>query len=153
MVDKLSIKEEMRVIDCKDRRWYDSLTDEERSKVGIWLLMRYTSHTTDKKYAEHYLEFTNEIVNVNFNKLKKHPQLQHQLLQVIGTGTNVYHPWLAPGKGQKKNKLQEWAIAHYPHLNDDEIELFLSLKTKDELIELFEEHGLTDKEIKELTKK
>ena len=80
-MSKLNIKEEMRAIDAKDRRWYDSLTEEEKSKLGIWLLMRYTSNAGEKMFQEHYLEWTNEVVNVHFNKLRKHPQLQWQLLQ------------------------------------------------------------------------
>lgn len=152
MVDKLSIKEEMRAIDTKDRLWYDSLSDEEKSKVGIWLLMRYTSNATDKQLSEHYLEMTNEAVNVHFNTLRKHPQLQHKLLQVVGVGVNTYHPWLAPGKAQKKNKLQSWIAQNYPELNDDEVELYSTVNTKEDFKNLFEQHGMTDKEIKELLK-
>ena len=29
-MSKLNIKEEMQAIDSKDRRWYDSLTEEEK---------------------------------------------------------------------------------------------------------------------------
>ena len=32
-MSKLDIKSEMRAIDTKDRKWYDSLTDEEKSKL------------------------------------------------------------------------------------------------------------------------
>ena len=70
-MSKLNIKEEMRSIDTKDRGWYDSLTEEEKKKLGIWLLMRYTSSAGSKMFAEHYLEWTNEVVNVHFNKLRQ----------------------------------------------------------------------------------
>ena len=152
-MSKLNIKEEMRAIDAKDRAWWESLTEEEKKKIGIWLLMRYTSNAGDKQFTEHYLDWTNEVVNVHFNKLRKHPQLQFQLMQLVGLGKSTFHPWIPPGKGMKKNKIQNWVIENYNHLNDDEVEIFISTKTKEEFIELFEEYGMTKKQIKELTKK
>ena len=143
----------MRSIDTKDRGWYDSLTEEEKKKVGIWLLMRYTSSCGDKMFSEHYLEWTNEVVNVHFNKLRKHPQLQYQLMQLEGLGKSTFHPWIAPGKAMKQSKIQKWVIENYSHLNDDEVEIFISTKTKEDFVELFEEHGMDKKQIKELLKK
>ena len=142
----------MRSIDTKDRAWYDSLTDEEKNKLGLWLLMRYTSSCGDKMFAEHYLEWTNEVVNVHFNKLRQHPELQFKLLQLVGLGKPTFHPWIAPGKRGKKNKIQEWVVKNYSQLNDDEVDIFISNKTKEDFIELFEEYGMTKKEIKELLK-
>ena len=152
MSNKLNIKEEMRAIDAKDRTWYDSLTDEEKKKLGLWLLMRYTSNASDKGLTEHYLEWTNEVVNVHFNKLRKHPQLQFQLLQLVGIGSPTFHPWIAPGKAAKKSKLAAWISEQYPQYNDDEVEIFLAGQTKESLTDLFEEYGLDKKEIKELLK-
>lgn len=151
-MSKLNIKEEMRAIDSKDRRWYNSLTEEEKSKLGIWLLMRYTSNAGEKMFQEHYLEWTNEVVNVHFNKLRKHPQLQWQLLQLVGLGKPTYHPWIAPGKAGKKNKLQKWVQENYSHLNDDEVDIFISVRSKEDFIELFEEYGLDKKQIKDILK-
>jgi len=142
----------MAAIDTKDRAWYDSLTDEEKNKLGLWLLMRYTSSCGDKMFTEHYLEWTNEVVNVHFNKIRKHPQLQFQLMQLVGLGKTTFHPWIAPGKAMKKNKIQKWVTENYSHLNDDEIEIFISTKTKDDWKDLFEEYGLDKKQIKELLK-
>lgn len=152
MSTKLTIKEEMRAIDEKDRQWYDSLTDEEKSKLSIWLLMRYTSNANDRAFVEHFLEWTNEVVNVHFNKLRKHPQLQFQLLQVVGLGRATFHPWIAPGKAAKKNKIALWVAEHYPQFNDDEIDIFLSQHTTESLTELMEEYGLDKKSIKEILK-
>lgn len=149
---KLTIKEEMRAIDTKDRAWYESLTEEEKKKLSPWLLMRYTSNCSDKMFTEHFLEWTNEVVNVHFNKLRKHTQLQFQLLQLVGLGKSVFHPWIQPGKAQKKNKLQAWIIENYKHLNDDEIDILIKETSKDEWKTIFIEYGMDDKQIKELLK-
>ena len=73
---KLTIKNEMSAIDTKNRTWYGTLTDDEKKKVGIWVLMRYLSSVKNnvKDIEEHYMEFTNEIVNVHFNTLRHHPE-------------------------------------------------------------------------------
>lgn len=152
MMSKLDIKSEMRAIDTKDRKWYDSLTDEEKGKLSLWPLMRYTSSAGDKNFIEHYLEWTNEVVNVHFNKLRQHPELQFKLLQLVGLVKPTFHPWIAPGKRGKKNKIQDWVVKNYSQLNDDEVDIFISNKTKEDFIELFEEYGMTKKEIKELLK-
>jgi hypothetical protein len=154
MVDKLSIKEEMRAIDCRDTGWWDSLTEEEQQKVSPWVLMRYTSacDTNHDSIRDHYLTMTNELVNVQFNTLRHHPQLQHRLLQVVGIGKSQYHPWLAPGKREKKNRVADWLLTMYPGLNDDELDILLSQNTIDDLKDLARSAGMTDKDIQALFK-
>jgi len=151
---KLSIKSEMTAIDTKDRSWYNSLSEDEKKKLGIWILMRYTSSVKHdiKDFEEHYLEWTNELVNVHFNTLRHHPELQFKLLQALGLGKSMYHPWIAPGKKGTETKLFKFFKEHYVEYNDDEIILLLSQFPKDELKEKLEEFGLDNKSIKELMK-
>ena len=153
MSNKLTIKEEMRAIDQRDVGWWDSLTEEEQKKVGIWILMRYTSacDSNHDQIRDHYLTMTNDLVNVQFNTLRHHPQLQHRLLQIVGIGKSQYHPWIAPGKRQKKNKVAEWLLTLYPGINDDELDILLE-SPKAELKSLAQSAGMTDKDIKALFK-
>ncbi|MDA9302719.1 hypothetical protein N8072_00925 [bacterium] len=137
----LSIKTEMSAIDTKNRAWYNSLTDEEKKKVSPWMLMRYASSVKHDitEFEEHYLEWTNELVNVHFNTLRHHPELQMQLLQVVGIGKNQFHPWLAPGKRGKSDKMVELVAGKYPHLNDDEINIYLNTLTTKQTKDLQED--------------
>jgi hypothetical protein len=153
MSNKLTIKEEMRAIDQRDMGWWDTLTEEEQKKISPWVLMRYTSacDTNHDEIRDHYLTMTNALVNVHFNVLRHHPQLQHRLLQIVGIGKTQYHPWIAPGKRQKKNKVAEWLLELYPGLNEDELDILLQ-SDKKELKALAEETGMTDKQIKDLFK-
>jgi hypothetical protein len=73
------------------------------------------------------------------------------LLQIVGIGTTQYHPWIAPGKRQKKNKVADWLLTLYPSLNDDELDILLS-SSKAELKSLAEQTGMSDKDIKALFK-
>lgn len=153
-MSKLTIKEEMRAVDVKDRGWYDSLTDEERKKLGIWVLMRYASSCKHDlaDFEEHYLEWTNELVNVHHNTLRHHPQLQFQLLQAVGLGKAMFHPWIAPGKKGTESKLFKVFRELYPQYNDDELELFIVQHTEHEVSEMLEELGYDKKEIKKILK-
>lgn len=150
----LTIKEEMSAIDTKNRSWYQNLSDDDRKKLGMWVLMRYASATQHdiKDFEEHYLEWTNELVNVHFNTIRHHPELQFQLLQAVGLGKSMYHPWIAPGKRGTESKLFKFLREHYSHLNDDELLLFIEQHSDSEIVSLLEEFGLDKKKIKEITK-
>jgi hypothetical protein len=154
MSNKLSIKEEMRAMDQKDRSWYDSLTEEEKKKLSPWVLMRYASSVkhdiTD--FEQHYLEWTNELVNVHFNTLRKHTQLQWQLLQVVGLGKSQFHNWIAPGKRGTENKLFKIFRENNPQYNDDELEIFILNHDVKEIENLLLDYGLDKKEIKKVLK-
>lgn len=157
MSSKLNIKEEMRAIDCRDKGWYDSLTEEEQGKLSMWQLMRWVSSTNSKvsDINYHYLTMTNELINVHFNTLRKHPQLQHQMMQLIGLGTTQYHSWIKPAKkfkGVVNNKLLNFLSDIYPGYNQTELELIARENTKEEISDIAETMGLTKKEIKELFK-
>jgi len=153
---QLSIKNEMRAIDTKNRTWYDSLDDDDKTKYNkaLWTQQRYVSSIkhdiTD--FEEHYLEWTNELVNVHYNTLRHHPQLQFQLMQVVGLGKSMFHQWIAPPKGVQQNKLTKIFSENFPHMNDDELAIFISGHTKEELEDTLADFGLDKKEIKKILK-
>lgn len=153
---QLSIKNEMKAIDTKDRKWYDSLDDEDTAKYNkaIWTQQRYVSSIkhdiTD--FEEHYLEWTNELVNVHHNALRGHPQLQFQLMQVVGLGKSMFHQWINPPKGMTKNKLATIIGELYPLYNDDEIDLFIANNSQEELSDILEDLGYDKKDIKKILK-
>ena len=155
-MSKLNIKSEMRAIDTKDRKWYDSLTEEEKIKYNknMWTQQRFVS--SSKSNTADFLDWTNDLVNVHFNELRHHPQLQFQLLQlaagVAGNGRPQFHEWLAPGKKGTETKLFKFIKENQSHFNDDEIELFISLHDKDQMRSYLSEYGLEKKEITALLK-
>lgn len=153
MSNKLDIKNEMKAIDCRDYEYYNSLSDEERAEYDkqIWIQMRWCSSVRGPLSA-HYLILTNLYANVNFTEIRKHPQLQHRLLQCVGLGTSQYHEWIKPGKKATQNRLAAWVSSLYPHMKDDEIELFLEINTKEDLRDLAESLNLSKKEIKDIFK-
>jgi len=154
-----TIKEEMAAIDRRKFGWYASLTDEERKSLSMWVLMRYCSSTSSKveEINHHYLTMTNELVNVHFNDLRHHPELQMRLMQCVGIGTNQFHAWIKPGKRRRDSnkanqKLYDVFVTRYPHLNDDEIDMLLDSMDRDAVKQNLQDSGLSDKQIKEMLK-
>lgn len=150
---KLNIKEEMRVIDTRDRGWWDTLTEEEVEKFSkaMWTQMRWASSVKGSNAAQ-YLMLVNEFTNLHFNTLRHHPRLQHQLLQLAGVGKTQYHEWISPGKRGTKNKLEAWIAEQYPQYSDDEIELLAQTNDKQTFVDMMEQQGMTKKEIKDIFK-
>lgn len=154
MTDKLPLPDVLKAIDTRNTNWFNKLSDEQKKSLSPWVLMRFISscNSNYEEITHHYLQMTNEIVNLDFNELKGHDDLQIRLMQIVGLGTKQYHPWIAPGKRQAKDKIVEWLSTIYTECNEDEIDILRS-QTDAELKELAAECGMSDKQIKELFKK
>lgn len=146
----LSLQQELPAMDFRNSNFYRDLSEEHKKEISIWVLMRFMSSSQGD--AEHHIMMVNDLVNNNFNALSKHPELQWKLLALCGTNKKQFHPWIAPPKGIKKNRVEEALIGIYPLLKDDDLELLLRLNTPEELEQFFKENGYDDKSIKELFK-
>lgn len=146
----LSLTAELPAMDYRNMNFYRDLSEEHKKEISIWVLMRFMS--SSQSDAEHHIMLVNDVVNVNFNSLSKHPELQWKLLALCGTNKKQYHPWIAPPKGVKKNRVEEALVSHFPLMKDDDLELLLQLNTREELEQFFKENGYDDKTIKELFK-
>ena len=152
-MSKLPLKQQLDAIDKKKRGWYSSLSDDEQKQISPWVLMRYISSSDSvNQLNEYFLEMVNSIVNVQFNTLRHHPELQIQLLQAIGLGRSMYHPWIAPGKRGEQSKLNTIISNLYPNLNDEEVGLLIKNSTPEELSDTLDQLGYDKKEIKKILK-
>jgi hypothetical protein len=145
---KLDIKEVLAAIDQNDFGYYSRLDEDQKKSLSFWTLMRFLSSCN--KYQEHHLMMTNMFVNEGFNDLSKHPELQWKLLCICGLGSKQYHPWIAPPRKKGKNKIQAFLSSIYKSANSDELELLEQMYTKDELIKLAMDTGLTKQEAKKI---
>lgn len=135
-MDKLSINNEMAVFDRKDRKFYDSLTVDERKKFSNFLMIRYGSSVQGgRDLQEFYLISTNERLNKHFFTINRHPKLQWLCATTVSPGMGTQrHSWIAPkkkepGAGSIKKQLAEL----FPHLKDDEIEVLAEINTKKDI--------------------
>ena len=155
MTDKIPLKDQLAAIDTKNKDWWNTLDEESRNKMSMWTMMRFCSSTSSrvKEINEHYLVMTNELVNVNFNDLRHHPELQFALMTTVGLGTKQYHQWIPPGKRKSlKNvnkNMYELILKLNPELNDEEIALVINSMDKEEKIEFLEDAGIEKKKVKD----
>jgi hypothetical protein len=148
--DPLSIQEEMKAFDRKDRNYYDKFTDEERKKFSTYLMLRWGATVSGSEDLQaYYLMATNERVNKNFFDLSKHPKLQWLCCTTVSPGMGKqHHQWIATKKKDGNNKAHKFLTELHPHLKPDEIELLVKINDKRDIENLAREHGYDDKTIK-----
>lgn len=155
MVDKLSIKNEMAMVDGKVRGFYDELTPEERKKFSPYIMLKYTANVSGNvDLAEYYLRRCNETYNKDFFNIGRHPKLQWLCATTVSPGMgNTYHYWLkTPKKDSTGSKERKFLQQLYPNAKEDELDMLVELNTKDDLKAVAEQLGWSDKEIKEAFK-
>jgi len=155
MVDKLSIKNEMAMVDGKVRDFYDDLTEEERKKFSPYIMLKYTANVSGNvDLAEYYLRRCNDTYNKDFFNIGRHPKLQWLCATTVSPGMgNNFHYWLkVPKKGASANKERKFLQQMYPNAKEDELDMLVEINTKDDLKAHARELGWSDKEIKDAFK-
>jgi len=137
-------------IDTRSKTFYDNLTEEEKKGFSPWLVQRYLSsaESANSGIIEHYLIMTNDIVNVNFSDIKD-PEMTWLLMSIVGIGKSIKHPYIAPGGGKrkKKNAFKSWLSEQYPHLDDQELDIWISNLDKKSAKDLLEQFQVKDKDV------
>lgn len=148
MSDKLNINNEMKMLDCKVRDFYDDLTDEERKKFSPYLMIRWSSSVQGSRdLQEFYLISTNERLNKHFFTINKHPKLQWLCATTISPDMGTHrHQWIPPkkkedAKGSSTKKKQ--LLNLYPNMKANDIEVLSKLVSQKELDEYINFHGQT----------
>lgn len=164
MTKKITIKEETAAIDVGAKDLWDTLSEDERKQISLYLLIRYASsvkfnRNDEKKFkiseadAQELAIFkTNEYYNKHYFQLTKHPKLLWYLLCMCGNeNKNIYyHEWIGYKKKNTDNKLSKLLEQQFPAMKLDEIELLISLNNKNDFKEYAKNLGLDDKEIKKI---
>jgi hypothetical protein len=137
-------------LDTRNRTLYENLSEEEQKGFSPWLVQRYLSsaESANNGIIEHYLIMTNEIVNVNFSEVKD-PEMTWKLMSMVGIGKSLKHPYIAPGGGKrkKKNAFKEWLSEQHPHLDDQELDIWISNLDKKSAKDMLEQYHIKDKDI------
>ena len=146
----LPLKRVLDALDRNDSDFYSSLNEEEQKAFSPWLIMRCASASVD--YPEHYLVMVNDLVNVNFDVISKHPDLFWRLISLSGVGKPTYHPFIRPPKKAGKTPLETAILELNRHFNEEELALFLKMNDNTDLGIILGDAGYDTKEIKKLLK-
>jgi hypothetical protein len=137
-------------LDTRNKALYENLSEEEMKGFSPWLVQRYLSSAESANNAiiEHYLIMTNEIVNVNFSEVKD-PEMTWKLMSMVGIGKSLKHPYIAPGGGKrkKKNAFRTWLREQYPHLDDQELDIWIDNLDKKSAKDMLEQYHVKDKDV------
>ena len=138
MSEKLTIANEMRQFDRKNRNFYNELTDEEKKKFSTYLMIRWGSAVEgSRELQEFYVIACNERLNKHFFSVSKHPKLQWLMATTVSPNMGTpRHSWIAPKKKEAGLSAKRRAlVAMYPHYKDDEIDVMAEITTQKEIDE------------------
>lgn len=146
MTDKLSIGNEMRQFDRKNRNFYDELTEEERKKFSPFLMIRWGSSVDGSRdLQEFYLISTNERLNKNFFNISttQHKKLQWLLATTVSPDMGTpRHTWIAHKKKQAgDSKKRKQLVAMFPEYKDDEIDVMMQVVTDKDIKNYLKQAG------------
>ena len=149
---KISLDAVLQALDSRDFGFYERLTDEERKGYSPFILMRYMSSLSPQSREQAYaVMMTNDICNIGFFNLGKHPELQHKLLCLAGLGRKQYRPYVGSKNAKSKTRVvDEFLMGLHPGINATELSILRSQHDADSLRELGQDAGLSKAEIKEL---
>lgn len=152
---KLDMKTVLSSIDRQQLDFYEKLTDEERKAYSPFVIMRYMSSMANRDPMQAYaILATNDLVNVGFGDLNKHPELQHKLLCCAGAGSKQYRPWIPVPKGKRggQNSVVKFLAEIYPQCNSTELDLMYLNITSDQLDQLAYSNDVKEKDTREMLK-
>lgn len=146
----LDIKDEMYWADKKRFSWLEEQTPELAKTFSPLIAMKWLS-VADGSLADYYILMTNEVVNLGFWELAKHPDLQWKLMCAAGAGSQQRHGWVPLGSKRKTvSKVDAVLLELHPQLNDEELALLRSKYDKDSFKQLLLDMSKSDAEIKPL---
>ena len=138
MSEKLTIANEMRQFDRKNRNFYNELTDEEKKKFSTYLMIRWGSAVEgSRELQEFYVIACNERLNKHFFSVSKHPKLQWLMATTVSPNMGTpRHSWIALKKKEAGLSAKRKALmVIYPHYKDDEIDVMAEITTQKEIDE------------------
>lgn len=123
----------------------NKLTDEQLKSVAPLIGLKVMSSVRGRN-AEIAILSAND-VNEGFFEMTDHPKLQLMMLSLCASrGLNYY-----PGNF-KKDPLAEFIRGFYPHWKNDEIRMLIDISSKEELIQLGNDHAVQGKNLKKWNK-
>lgn len=142
----LSIANEMRQLDRKNRAFYDELTEEQRKKFSPYLMIRWGSSVDGgADLQEYYILSTNKRLNHKFFAVNtaRHKKLQWLLATTVSPDVGTpRHIWIAPRKRSGgDSKILKQLAELFPDLDDPELAVLAQITTPDDIAQYIKQLG------------
>lgn len=146
MSDRLSIHNEMKEFDRKNREFYDQLTDDERKKFSPYLMIRWGSAVEGSRELQEFCVIaTNERLNKHFFNINtaRHKKLQWLMATAVSPDMGTHrHSWIAPKKRESGTSSKRKQLAEiFPHYRDDELDVMMQVVSQKEIDQYFADAG------------
>jgi hypothetical protein len=150
---KLDIFKLLAASDKNDGEWFSKQPQDAQKEFAAPVVLRWGATVNDGLASVFTLLLVNERVNVHLYDLYKHPELTYRLLASCGTGESQRHQWIPPHKKKgASNKAYDLLAKHNLDANSGELELLMSLHTKESFSKFVDECGIPTAEAKEIIK-
>lgn len=148
---KLDIFDVLRRADLGDRDFYTNLKPDLQKQFAPIVVMRWFSSPLDQsQYRDYLICMTNEMLNIDFWSIQKHPELIWKILTLCGTGKSIKRNWVPmPKRLRQISKVDEFMLQWYPSANSDELGLLTRNLTREEFEQFVKSTGCSDQELKE----
>jgi len=143
-MDPLSIQNEMRQFDRKNRDFYDELTPEQQRKFSPYLMIRWGSSVEGSAdLQEYYILSTNKQLNQGFFSVNtaRHKKLQWLLATTVSPDVGTpRHTWISPRK-KNSNKIHKQLAELFPQMADPELDTLAAITTQREIDDYIKQLG------------
>jgi hypothetical protein len=149
---KVDIFNLLQNVDYRNLSFYNRLTENEQKTFPLYVAMRWLSGVSDSSvHRDNTLFYVNNVLNVDFDVLSKHPEFMWKLMAAGGCGTKLRYNWIPSAKKSKtSNKVDEFMLRWYPSANDLELKILTGKMTRDEFEQFAKSAESDDRKIKEL---
>jgi hypothetical protein len=150
---KLDMFQLLRAADQCDGNWFSKQPEDAQKEFAPIVVTRWASTVGDGPESVYMLWMVNERVNVNLFDLHKHPDLVYRLMASCGLGKPLRHIWVAGNKRKNdNNKAYALLQERYPEASDRELNMLMSLYTKESFSQFVNDCGIQAAEAKEILK-
>jgi len=149
VMDKLHIKNEMIQLDRKNRSFYEELSDEERKKFSLYLMIRWSSTVAaDSQTQAYYVQSCNHYLNRQFFSINRHPKLQWLCATAVSPDIGCFdHHYIKPKKKETgSNDAKKQILELFPNMKLADIETLAAITDKKEIKEYLRERGCDGKD-------
>jgi hypothetical protein len=146
---KLDIFKTLNAIDHKQGNFLNMITEQEKKSFVPLVVMQWMTGLSDKNpNTETNLRLVNELVNMNFWELYKHPELQYKLMTLCGDGKSYRRAWIPMASKESKHFIIRFMYDRMPSASDKEIELLVKKMTFDDINDMLMSYAV-DKDTQE----
>lgn len=148
-------KEVLPALDIQDLSYYAGLSDEKKKGFAPLVCLQAMSGvhpSRDLAIQRAMMLMTNSIANQYVFPLVKHPELQWMVLASSGLGMKLKHHWIDVSRKAPINPIVRFLRELDESIRDDDAETLSKTLSIEDLLELAEEYGWQEKQLKALAR-